>query len=419
MVQLSGLLHTEQQLRLIEAFQDEVQHHPFTHYILRFSSLLGTGPFFFAFILFKMFFPNPLYWLFRTSAAVTSRMPRKLAALLMGKLANPASPSSAYKDLQRRTFTNQIFESFTSIRVLAMSVLISGALKNLVASPRPYWVSDAILCTDPTKETSFGFPSGHLFCFVAVFFYEVYLYYNPDLGSGRAAQASHAVATGAAAAYGDCNLMSSGLRRKFLPTEPPVSEPSPLPAALFCVLLAALSLSRLYTGSHFVHDVLGGIVGGLLYAWVEVLIKSMDNSLGGAQHRAVVAAGVPLLALCFLAVLGCFVHVNDHGLVELKRVYEAVQGCGMSLGVFVVQVMSVRWDNPLLAVYQLPGWSRLLIGVSTGLFMIVIEDLVKFALFRDHIDVLSVGLIIGGYASLIMWIGWLSPLLAKTVLRLA
>jgi len=115
-------------------------------------------------------------------------------------------------------------------RALAISATIMGSLKMLVAAPRPVWIDTRIAHLDPTEETSFSFPSGHVTVVTLV-----------------ALQTISALP------------LLFGTQKKGL-------------RLLIWFLLAVVCVSRVFTGSHFVHDVAGGVCVGLAVALAERLV---------------------------------------------------------------------------------------------------------------------------------------------------
>lgn len=110
------------------------------------------------------------------------------------------------------------------LSVLSVFVGAASILKSLLALPRPHFVSSEVVVLDPTKEMSYGFPSGHAVVVTGVY------------GS----MAIHLVA-----GEGD-----SG----------------PWPSIVMWVvgvMAAATMLSRVASGAHFPADVVGGAAIGM------------------------------------------------------------------------------------------------------------------------------------------------------------
>lgn len=134
-----------------------------------------------------------------------------------------------------------------ALGILLLSDFLNGLVKWIFHAPRPYWI-DARVCALST-ETSYGIPSGH-------------------------AQTSLAL-------WGLLAVMSRSRWAR------PVAA----------VILFAVSLSRIYLGVHFPHDVVTGwIIGGLLlagYVWVQTpLTRWLRPKPLGAQ----IGAGPLLIA---------------------------------------------------------------------------------------------------------------------------
>lgn len=136
----------------------------------------------------------------------------------------------------------------------------SGLLKLAFHLPRPFWVSSAVKVG--AVETSYGMPSGHALTASTVWPYLAYR-----------------------------------LRKAWIWV-----------AAIVLVLL--ISLSRLYLGVHFPHDVVGGWIFGavllVLYIWAERKLapRLASAGLAGQLRAALYASAIVLVlaAVVFLAI---------------------------------------------------------------------------------------------------------------------
>ena len=105
---------------------------------------------------------------------------------------------------------------FKAHLAMAVSINLCSILKTSLSQPRPYFVSKRVKCLDPTRESSFGLPSGHTTVMFTVFLY-----------------------------------IAWQLRQ---------TSPGLLPVAAVCTAL--VMLSRVASGAHFPGDVaLGAVVG--------------------------------------------------------------------------------------------------------------------------------------------------------------
>ncbi len=139
-----------------------------------------------------------------------------------------------------------------ALGVLVLSDFTNGLIKGAFHAPRPYWIDPRVKAL--SAETSYGIPSGH--------------------------------AQNAAALWG---LLARA-----------VNKTSAWAAALILVL--AISLSRVYLGVHFPHDVIGGwIIGAVMLAvwlWAEPRVgdwlkpKPLVAQIGAALALSVLMLGM-------------------------------------------------------------------------------------------------------------------------------
>lgn len=107
--------------------------------------------------------------------------------------------------------------------ILMLSNSVNGVLKILAHSPRPYWVDPQV--TAFSTEKSFGLPSGHTQNATSVF-----------------------------------GIISASLRRKWVWV-----------AAVVIIFL--MGLSRIYLGVHYLRDVIGGLLAGLLLLYLFIILE--------------------------------------------------------------------------------------------------------------------------------------------------
>jgi membrane-associated phospholipid phosphatase len=142
--------------------------------------------------------------------------------------------------------------------ILMLSSTLNDAVKMALHGPRPYWISAQVKAL--ATETSFGVPSGHT--------------------------------QGATVVWG---IIAAWLRKWW----------AWLAAALLVLLIGA---SRLYLGVHFPHDVLLGLLLGILVLWLvlrfwkPVVAWARKKSLGGQ----ILAGFLGSLALIVLSLIPYF-----------------------------------------------------------------------------------------------------------------
>jgi membrane-associated phospholipid phosphatase len=147
------------------------------------------------------------------------------------------------------------------LAVLTLSDSVNGILKWTFHEPRPYWVAPQVKAL--SAESSYGIPSGHAQTGVAFW-----------------------------------GMLATVVRQ-------------PWAWAAAVGLVFAISISRLYLGVHFPHDLVAGwIIGALLliaYLWIEpragawLRSKPLAAQIGAAFAASAVLAGIGLLVRAALA----------------------------------------------------------------------------------------------------------------------
>eukprot|EP00123_Amoebidium_parasiticum_P020703 comp5504_c0_seq1/m.1439 comp5504_c0_seq1/g.1439 ORF comp5504_c0_seq1/g.1439 comp5504_c0_seq1/m.1439 type:complete len:338 (-) comp5504_c0_seq1:456-1469(-) len=243
----------------------------------------------------------------------------------------------------------------------SLMLCLSGVAKIIAQGPRPYWLSDKIKTLDPTLETSYGFPSGHTTSGVCVFGIMAWHFNKPWLW----------------VAY-----------------------------ALFAISLA---YSRVYTGAHFIHDVIGGFfVGGtilLLDIFSEVVMNHYPGT-PGSYFEATYCLGVAGITFLFV-----MYSAGTSGRVKPMMVYEAVSGCGFTIGLAIAHIFEMYYPPPCAE--QPPGPVPAVLGL---LVIVVIDKLTKrLPEYPDHTqDLWSVIVAILSFALIQFWANWALPRLATT-----
>ncbi|MDD5163138.1 MAG: phosphatase PAP2 family protein [Candidatus ainarchaeum sp.] len=109
-------------------------------------------------------------------------------------------------------------ESFHLVNLIAISSIVIGAVKNIVARPRPSANDFRVVSTDNFSLDTYSFPSGHSSLIAANFFYLK-------------------------------NFLKKNLK------------------IIFAIIAVLVAFSRLYLGMHYLTDVIAGLIIGSIIGW--------------------------------------------------------------------------------------------------------------------------------------------------------
>lgn len=170
-------------------------------------------------------------------------------------------------------------------KMISISGMAIGCIKMLVAEPRPHWIDKDIQHLDPTAESSFSFPSGHATVAAVVItfaFFVPYLAALEDSSKGRKKDSNE-------------NYSSKKDHRVAFSIK-------------ICLIMVQflLCFSRVYTGSHFVHDTLIGTILGILVVVIDLYwLRNHFNcslvskfSQNSSQQISFFCAVKPLKLMC-------------------------------------------------------------------------------------------------------------------------
>jgi len=200
--------------------------------------------------------------------------------------------------------------------LILVSDYINAFLKNTLRLPRPAGEGLRVL----RPETSPGFPSGHAQEAVAVWGY-----------------------------------LAAEIRR-------------PLAWALACVIILLVSFSRIYIGVHFPHDVIGGLLLGIVILWIYLRVASaLAAQWWGLPTRiqVILAVGIPLI----LWLAHPAEQVTMSG--EVTLLYPsaaAARDMGFLMGISLGLIAERRWVRFQV---QAPWWQRTLRFVLGSLIVVL------------------------------------------------
>lgn len=263
------------------------------------------------------------------------------------------------------------------LAVLLLSSFTNGVLKWLFHAPRPYWVAPEVRAL--STETSYGIPSGHAQIGVAYW-----------------------------------GMLAAMVRRPWF-------------WITGMALVLAISLSRVYLGVHFPHDVLGGwLIGAALLAavlWVEPRARRQLATRGLATQVAVavlvapVVAGVGLTARASAAwardppawaaqaasaaeAAGWTDHAIDpHDLAGPVGIWGAALGVGVG---FVLARRRARFDAA-------GPWSQRIVRYGIGLLGLLVIRVGLAMVFPRDPEVTALLFRYLRYAAMGLWAVWLAP----------
>ncbi|KNC82164.1 hypothetical protein SARC_05545 [Sphaeroforma arctica JP610] len=241
--------------------------------------------------------------------------------------------------------------------VASEMLCVNGLAKAYLKGPRPYWMDDKIKTLDPTLETSYGFPSGHVMGLYVVW-----------------------------------GILAWHVGGVFTFT-------------LWAVMTILVAYSRVYTGAHFLHDVVGGCILGTVLLATDILNE--HYVLKSGQRGSFIEATI-LITWALVAFTGVIKLAADiNGRVKLAMVYEGVSGAGFSLGLAVSHLLEAF--NPLDCVENPPMPLHLCL---VGLITVVALDKAGKQLteYEDGTrDMTSLALQALVYAALMVWSTYLWP----------
>jgi membrane-associated phospholipid phosphatase len=264
------------------------------------------------------------------------------------------------------------------LAVLLLSTALNGVLKWLLHAPRPYWVAPEVRAL--STETSFGIPSGH--------------------------------AQVGASYWG---MLAAMVRRPWF-------------WITGTALVLAISLSRVYLGVHFPHDVVAGwMIGVAVLAavlWAEPRVRGWLAPRGLA-----VQVLVAVLAALLIAGLGLVAHqstastrdlsawaaqaasaaeaagwtdhaIDPHDLAGLAGIW------GAALGVGVGFVLARRWSR-----FDAAGpWSQRIVRYGIGLLGLFAIRIGLAAVFPRDPETVALLFRYLRYAMMGLWAVWLAPM---------
>ncbi len=263
-----------------------------------------------------------------------------------------------------------------ALGMLLLSDFANGLLKWAFHAPRPYWIDARVKAL--SRETSYGIPSGHAQNGVVVW--------------GTLARVVGKPWTWAAAA----------------------------------ILVLAISLSRLFLGVHFPHDVLAGWIFGAIalavWVWAEPRLgrwlgpKSLVAQMGAAFALSVLILGLLLAGRA--AVAG----VTDPPSWEARAASAAPPKAGLSatdprnmdgwfgnLGVVFGAGAGVALMRRYAPFDPRGPWGKRIVRLALGLAVVVALRVVLGAIFPH--EPLAVGMFFRyiRYALIGLWVIWLAP----------
>ncbi len=246
----------------------------------------------------------------------------------------------------------------------AHMLLACGLAKAYLKGPRPYFLDDRVQTLDPTLEESYGFPSGHT--------------------------------SGTVSIYG---LIAAFYFHDFIPGW-----------IMFFMLCTLIGISRIYTGAHFITDVLGGALLGLLLLWNE--LRYFDKHTEGTLEDAGYLLSIALVcatAICYAS------YDSARGKIHFKLNQEGISGIGFSFGLGLCHLLEKYYQPSLcrssdaneVYVYRPLPWHACVIAVVG----IVIIDLIRKKTVDTDGEVSPKGLVIicSCYSMIMIWANWMIP----------
>lgn len=250
--------------------------------------------------------------------------------------------------------------------LLVISLSLNTIFKHAIRAPRPFWLDASLKLAE---ETSYGIPSGH--AQIATTMYPYFAFW---------------------------------LRRSWVWL-----------LAIGGVLL--MSLSRIYLGVHFLHDILGGQLLGLLilggyFLWRRYFEERFHNRILGQRLLLVIL--VPIgLALIYVAMQLAIGQPNLQlswadfiPLAELTSVEDMATAVGIMLGVGIGFV----FESGRLSFVVDGPWSTRIVRYLLGLFVTVLIWRGLGAIFPADPLWLAIPLRIFRYFLAGLWVAYYGPL---------
>lgn len=243
--------------------------------------------------------------------------------------------------------------------IASVVLCLCGIVKIISKGPRPYWLSDKIRTLDPTLETSFGFPSGHTASAACIQGVVAWRFNQPWLW------------------------------------------------ALCGTYIAVLAYSRVYTGAHFIHDVIGGAVCGGIVLLADIFIEVVLGHVPGTPGSLVEATLMAWLGMVTLAT--AYIFSDGSGRLKLATTVEAVCGAGFAFGTAVSHLVMAVLPRPCVPESHMTVVSVL---YSLGVLVMIANIIQNLPEYPDGSrDATSVLLTVAGFACMQIWTLWAVPAL--------
>jgi len=220
---------------------------------------------------------------------------------------------------------------FRMVESIGLIAFIASSLKCTFGMPRPYWLNKDIARLDPNIETSFGFPSGHTIC----------VFISSDVV----------------------------LRRIFCDRTRKL---------IHFIIMSTICFSRIITGAHFLHDVIGGVIVGQ----ITVLLRKRfcDRDL-------------PPIFWVFTILVSnyvCLSYLNHDFQLPFERVYELIESGGLGIAFLVVSLIKnhrhkmIKEPRVNFKFNMKQIWQHIL-TVAIGLAGLALLDFIRSSLKKNSI----------------------------------
>lgn len=250
--------------------------------------------------------------------------------------------------------------------LLTISLSLNTIFKHALRTPRPFWLDASLKLSE---EVSYGLPSGHAQIATAMYPY-----------------------------------LAFWVRRSWF--------------WLLAVLgILVMSLSRIYLGVHFVHDILGGQLLGLLilagyFLWRRYLQEWFRNRILGQRLLLVILTPL-ILALIYLAIRLLIGEPNLQSswadfipMAELAGLEDMATSVGIMLGIGIGFV----FESGRLSFVVDGPWSTRIVRYLLGIFVTVLIWRGLGAIFPDDPLWLAIPLRIFRYFLAGLWVSYYGPL---------